>query len=169
MKKALKTVVILIVVIAIGFVAIKLITTPKSAEIGETVKYANNGEFVVNDITVYNDALEMFADGYRFSEVKDDEGLIMVDFTMKNTGKIDFDVEPKVIVNYDNGVEFTSEYLFHKTSTGSFELCQNGFLLEKVTSDAETFVVVVPVPQQVIENEDKSLEVEVYYKNYIIR
>ena len=141
-----------------------------SAEYGETLKYANNGEFIVNDITLYNQEALIEA-GYlaMVSTLSDEEGVIMVDFTMENTGKVDFTVDAnKVVVDYNDGVKYEADLLYHN-SDGEYEYCQYGYELEKVTSEAENFMVVIPVPLKVIEDTENKLSVEVYYKTFKIR
>ena len=141
-----------------------------SAEYGETLKYANNGEFVVNDISLYTQEA-LLEEGYlsMISTLGDEEGVIMVDFTIENTGKVDFTVgADKVVVNYNDGVKYQAELLYHNAD-GEYEYCQYGYKLEKVVSEAENFKVVIPVPLKAIEDTENSLEVEVYYKTFNIR
>lgn len=142
-----------------------------SAELGETLKYANNGEFVVNDISLYTQE-DLMQTGYfaMLSALNSDEGVILVDFTMENTGKVDFNVKAdKVVADYDDGVKYETDLLYHKVEGGEYEFCQHGYKLEKVTSDAEDFTVIIRVPLKVLKDTEKSLNVEVYYQTFEIR
>ncbi len=170
MKKFLKKILVLLLVLVILVVGFKILTTPKNGKIGETVKYNEVAEFVVNDISVYENKLELFEAGYGISGVYEDEGFVKIDFTIENIGKEDFTVRPeKIFVDYDDGVTYKSDLLFYHTAENSYNNCPGGFVLEKVTSDAKTFTMLVAVPQEIIENEEKSLEVRAFNHTYTVR
>ncbi len=170
MKKLLKKILVLLVVVAVIVVGFKLITTPKKAEIGENVKYNDIAEFVVNDISVYENKLDLFEAGYGISGDYEDDGFVKIEFTIKNIGKEDFTVYPeRVFVDYDDGVTYKSDLLFYHTANDSYKNCPGGFVLEKVTSDTKTFTMLVAVPQEIIENEEKSLDVRAFNHTYTVR
>lgn len=156
MKKGIKKLIVLAVVIIIAFVLFKVFLTPKTAKIGQTVKYANNAEFVVNNIET--------------NSVGDDKGEIVVTFTLENTGKVDLTVETdKIFADYNKGIKYEAEDLYVQGGNGHWSACPNGVLLEKVTSKPTTFMAVIPVPSKAIEDTDAPLKVQVYYNTYKIR
>ncbi len=170
MKKFFKKIIILLVVVAVVVVGFKIITTPKKAEIGEKVKYNDIAEFVVNDISVYENKLDLFEDGYGISGDYENEGFVKVEFTIENIGKEDFTVYPeRIFVDYDDGITYKSDLLFYHTASDGYENCPGGFVLEKVTSGAKTFTMLIAVPQEIIENEEKSLDVSAFYYTYAVR
>lgn len=100
----------------------------------------------------------------------DDEGAILVYFTFENTGKSDYTVTADhVWADYNDGVKYEGTQLYRKLSTGDYRLYEYGLKLEKVTSEAEDFLVVIPLPMKVIEDTTTSLEVEVFNHRYAVR
>ena len=168
MKKGLKKLIIFIAVLAVAFIAFKIVFAPKGAEIGEKVKYSSIGEFTVNSIDIY-DELDVAFTSLKFS-LDDDEGAILVYFTFDNPGKSDYTVTADhVWAAYHDGVKYEGTQLYRKLSTGDYRLYEYGLKLEKVTSEAEDFLVVIPLPMKVIEDTTTSLEVEVFNHRYAVR
>ena len=168
MKKRLKKLIIFIAVLAVAFIALKIVLAPKSAEIGEKVKYSSIGEFTVNSIDIY-DELDIAFTSLK-SSLDNDEGAILVYFTFENTGKSDYALTADhVWADYNDGVKYDGTQLYLKLSTGDYRLYEYGLKLEKVTSEAEDFLVVIPVPMKVIEDTTESLEVEVFNHRYAVR
>jgi hypothetical protein len=173
MKKFVKKLSIFLAVILVLVIAFNINHALKKTDVGETVT-TKSREFTVTEIETYEDKMKIFTDGYSFPNYifndKEKNQLIRVNFTIENIGKYDLDVRPDdITVDYDDGITYDSDYLFLEISEGNYKLYENGIRLEKVTSEAENFIILIPVPDEVITNTEKSLEINMYDKRFIIR
>lgn len=172
MKKLIKAIAIL----APAFVAWILwfnFAVIKDIELGKPIEYAPNGIYTVHSVTldaenitiIHNQNVSPLGSYLGKSEV------ILVDFTFENTGKEDFSITADdIVVDYDNGVTYEGAMLLTKYGEeGYYNYWENGIRLEKVTSDAMNFVVAVPVPSEIIENQSVPLKVKLFNGIYEVR
>ncbi len=149
MKKFIKPLIIVALVLVVLFVFMQQFRI-KNAEIGETFTLENDVKITMNNIEFNK---EIFTD----KTVKlSDKTAIIVSFTLNNSSKKDFSINHNDIrVDYDGDVDYRPEKLYRK-SNGNWEE-SDGFVVEKITNKPTEFKAYILVPDELIENTEKTL------------
>ena len=193
--KFLKKLIAFVVVAAVAFGVMYLMQRPKQGEIGETYTTKSGIEFTLNAVE-FADAidgwgganddfwkpldenncniggrytLEQYALAHGLKPKSDDDRIVYVSYTAKNTAKNDITINDVGEINYDNGYEYTEGQLAYRVSAeGVWKELPNGITIKQLDSEAREFRAYMIVPKEVAES-DKPVTYTVFGYEFELR
>ncbi len=153
MKKLIKPLVIIVVLLLALFIFMQQFRV-ENANIGQPLDFKN-------DVTITVDNIEFSKSIFKDKTIElSDKTAIIISFTLNNAGKEDYTINHSDLkANYDGNAAFSAEKFYLKTGDDWEE--SDAFVIGKLTNNPRKIKTYILVPDTVIENTEKSLNVTI--------